>query len=143
MNCALPSELLGRQRTDWAAIAREALESFALHARERRINLKAELDCATLTGDPERLLQVATNLIGNAVLLEVSDNGPGISSEDLPQIFDRFYRGDKSRTGNNGSGLGLAIARSVVEAHNGVIEVSSAPGQGATFTVTLPAGIVS
>jgi len=105
--------------------------------------LKAELDCATLTGDPERLLQVATNLIGNAVLLEVSDNGPGISSEDLPQIFDRFYRGDKSRTGNNGSGLGLAIARSVVEAHNGVIEVSSAPGQGATFTVTLPAGIVS
>jgi signal transduction histidine kinase len=156
-------EQIGQQQTDWACIAREAVEMFAGTARERGMELKLALDPARLTGDPERLLQVATNLIGNAIqftpyggtvtirtqaragsaVLEVSDTGPGISSEALPYIFDRFYRGDKSRTGDKGSGLGLSIARAAVEAHSGNIQVSSKPGQGATFTVSVPASVVS
>ncbi len=71
------------------------------------------------------------------VLLHVKDNGRGIATEDLPHIFDRFYRGDKSRTHTGESGLGLAIARSIVEAHHGTIRVVSAPGQGAEFTISL------
>lgn len=117
---------------------------------------------APVHADPDKLKQVVLNLVDNAlryspegssVLLsvvndpltrqariEVQDTGPGISPEDLPHIFDRFYRGDVSRaraTGN--SGLGLAIARAIVQAHGGMIEAQSAPGMGALFRVTLPA----
>jgi signal transduction histidine kinase len=73
------------------------------------------------------------------ILLAVSDTGPGIPAEDLPHIFERFYRGDKSRTVSNGNaGLGLAISKAIVEAHGGTIEVSSNPDVGTTFTVVLP-----
>ena len=72
-------------------------------------------------------------------MLTVSDTGPGISDEDLPHVFERFYRGDKSRTASNGNaGLGLAISKAIVEAHGGTIDVSSQPGTGTTFTVILP-----
>jgi len=67
----------------------------------------------------------------------VRDTGSGISPEDLPHIFDRFYRGDKSRQGSGESGLGLAIAKSIVEAHGGTLTVESAPGKGSVFTVRL------
>ena len=70
--------------------------------------------------------------------LVVKDNGRGIAAEDLPFIFDRFYRGDPSRPQNGESGLGLAIAKSIVEAHGGTISASSALGQGAAFTIHLP-----
>jgi signal transduction histidine kinase len=74
-------------------------------------------------------------------VVSVSDTGEGISSEDLPHIFDRFYRGDKSRSRKTGgSGLGLAIAREIVRAHGGEISATSAPGDGATFFVTIPLG---
>lgn len=70
----------------------------------------------------------------------VRDSGEGISAEDLPYIFDRFWRGDRSRSpaGGAGGGLGLAIARQLVQAHGGKIEVESAPGQGTTFLIELP-----
>ncbi|MFN2208170.1 MAG: sensor histidine kinase [Candidatus Promineifilaceae bacterium] len=108
--------------------------------------------------DPERMAQVLNNLVGNAlrhtprdgritlsaagkngaVTLAVADTGQGISAEDLPYIFNRFYRGDQARQQNGESGLGLAIARSIVQAHGGKISVDSTVGDGTTFTITLP-----
>ena len=112
----------------------------------------------TVAADPEALKQVVTNLAQNALkyapgaeqrwsvfqtdgraAIRVQDTGPGISRQDLPHIFERFYRGEKARDRSaGGSGLGLAIAKSIVEAHQGTIEASSEPGQGATFTAWLP-----
>src|SRR5213082_515437 len=112
----------------------------------------------TVTADPEALKQVVTNLAQNALkyapgaeqrwsvftadgraAIRLQDTGPGISRQDLPHIFERFYRGEKARDRSaGGSGLGLAIARSIIEAHQGTIEAASEPGQGATFTAWLP-----
>ena len=112
----------------------------------------------TVRADPEALKQVVTNLAQNALkyapgaeqhwsvfqadgraAIRLQDTGPGISRQDLPHIFERFYRGDKARDRSmGGSGLGLAIAKSIVEAHQGTIEAASEPGQGATFTAWLP-----
>jgi signal transduction histidine kinase len=128
-------------------------------AESRGITLVVEGgDVPPVMVDPDRLLQVLGNLVSNAlrhtgtggrvalsavrsngqVLLRVQDTGPGIPTEDLPYIFDRFYRGDKSRSSDGASGLGLAIARSLVEAHGGRITVENVPGGGAQFSVSLP-----
>lgn len=79
----------------------------------------------------------------NSVLFTVRDSGPGIDPADLPYVFDRFYRADKSRTrSSGGAGLGLAIAKGIVEAHGGTIRVESALGQGSTFLFTVPVAII-
>jgi signal transduction histidine kinase len=71
----------------------------------------------------------------------VSDTGQGIPAEDLPHIFDRFYRADRSRTrSSGGTGLGLAIAKQIVAAHGGTIAASSTDGQGTTISIALPVG---
>ena len=115
----------------------------------------------TIIGDIGRLDQVLSNLMANAlrhtpsggeitlraesieggVRMTVRDTGQGIPPEDLPYVFDRFWRGDRSRShaGGAGSGLGLAIARQLVSAHSGRISAESQPGQGTTFTIELPA----
>lgn len=130
-----------------------------LAAQQRGISLKvvAIPELPNVTVDPERMAQVFDNLVNNAfrytpaggeielsakmesgsVQLAVRDTGSGISAEDQPHIFDRFYRGDTSRQENGESGLGLAIAKSIIEAQGGTITVESAPGQGAVFTIRL------
>lgn len=127
-----------------------------------RIRLKlGEIDQVLIFGDRDRLKQVLLNLVGNAInytpaggdvvvglakegsraRITVSDSGTGISPEDLPFIFERFYRGEKSRTrgkDGKGYGLGLSIAYWIVRNHEGLIEVSSQLGSGTTFCVWLP-----
>ncbi len=132
-------------------------------ATQQEINLQIRLspDLPEISADPDRLRQVIGNLMENAlrhtpaggtitllaepdanphyVHLVITDTGPGIPPEDLPHVFERFYRGDKSRHRHNGgSGLGLAIARGIVQAHNGRIYAESQPGQGASFHIVLP-----
>ena len=128
---------------------------------EDKVRLKlTDIDLATVSGDRDRLKQVLINLASNAIQytpaggdvylslskvgdvarIVVRDTGPGIPTQDLPHIFDRFYRGEKSRTRSktSGFGLGLSIAYFIVEAHGGRIEVDSHEGQGTTFALYLP-----
>lgn len=87
---------------------------------------------------PDGEIRISSARAGDKVAVRVSDNGRGIAPEDLPHIFERFYRADRARQAG-GSGLGLAIARWIVEEHGGEIAVESAPGRGTVFTVTVPA----
>jgi heavy metal sensor kinase len=126
-----------------------------------RVNVTTQVeDGLVLAADPDRIKQVLLNLIDNAIKhtpdggkvtieanrsysgfarIAVSDTGVGIQESELPQVFERFYRVDKSRSrANGGSGLGLSIAASIVQAHNGRITVSSKVGEGTTFDVYLP-----
>jgi two-component system sensor histidine kinase MprB len=136
-------------------VVREAVERSRRHAGWVGSDnpLRIELTPIVLPGVPARLGRAVNNLIDNAVKysppglpveirlagarLTVRDHGPGISAEDLPHIFDRFYRGAESR-GRPGSGLGLAIVRQVVEQHGGTIAATPAPGGGTLMTVHLP-----
>ena len=146
---------------DLARVTGEVIDLLRPLAEERKITLRSELAAAECLGDSERLAQVITNLVSNAlyhhrpggevdittrrdeagVTLIVADNGPGIPPEHLPHIFERFYRADTARTTSHGhTGLGLAISKAIVEAHTGTIGVESSPGAGARFTVRLPSG---
>jgi signal transduction histidine kinase len=151
-------EQLKRMNFDLSNIARDCVELIRPLADERGVKIISELAPLEITGDSERIAQVVTNLLANAIhynvpdgemrvklepqdgmaVLTVSDTGAGISEEDLPRVFERFYRADKSRS-TGGNGLGLAISKAVVEAHGGTIEVSSEENTGTTFTVRLPA----
>jgi signal transduction histidine kinase len=141
------------------ALLERVVARHAVTGSQRQIDLQinAANNLPQVNVDVERMSQVLDNLIlnafrytpeggcvllgavliGDTIQITVKDNGRGIAEEDLPHIFDRFYRGDKSRPHNGESGLGLAIAKSIVEAHGGKIEVESAPGQGAQFTISL------
>jgi len=140
-------------------IAGDAVDLLSTLAAEHGISLIGEFDPATCMGHPEQLSQVVVNLVTNAIrynapggtvlvrtasqprciLLTVSDTGQGIARDDIPHLFERFYRADKARSGNvTGAGLGLAITREIVQAHGGKIEVSSELGNGSLFTVCFP-----
>jgi signal transduction histidine kinase len=144
-------------------LLQQAQAAFAHQAAQKGVTLRveAERNLPAVNGDEVRLLQVLSNLVSNAlrytpeggqivlgatvngerqVALTVRDTGPGIAPDDLPFIFNRFYRADKARATESGeSGLGLAIAKALAEAHGGALTVQSAPGQGSTFTLQLPA----
>ncbi len=93
-----------------------------------------------VTRPPADVWPCASGAPAEKAQIQVSDTGSGIAPEDLPHVFDRFYRGDKSRSRRGGgAGLGLAIARQLVAAHGGQIEVDSVIGDGTTFTIWLPA----
>jgi signal transduction histidine kinase len=145
------------EKENATSIVEEAIELHAPMARERGVTLESSGPAGTvfINGDRLRLLQVLGNLIGNAlrftteggritVRLEaeeqarvvrfvVEDTGTGITPEHLPHIFEQYWKGDAK-----GTGLGLYIARSIVRAHGGDIDVTSTPGQGASFSFTIP-----
>ncbi|MDP2936005.1 MAG: ATP-binding protein [Dehalococcoidia bacterium] len=156
---------LHRSRTDLAVLARQSCDKMAPQAQEKGIalNMTAAQDALEVEIDVDRINQVMANLLSNALrhtpsggqirvsveqvregpslclIVSVSNTGPGISREDLPYIFDRFYRADRSRSrSTGGTGLGLAIVKQLVEAHGGRVWVESQPGHGATFRFTLP-----
>jgi signal transduction histidine kinase len=129
-------------------------------AEEKHVSLTADgTDPVEVDADPSRLKQVVVNLLDNAVkytpeggevsvsvtqrdghaVLEVADTGLGISADDLPHVFERFYRADKARSRQlGGTGLGLSIVRSICLAHGGRVTVNSTEGRGSLFRVELP-----
>jgi len=152
--------LLDLRPDDLRAAVESAVEQAQPAARRRRIDLHLTLPDAPLRvrHDPQRIGQVVTNLVGNAIKftppggrvdvsvatngngarIDVTDTGTGIDADELPKIFDRFYRGSRANEARgSGSGLGLAIVRSIVDMHHGTIAVDSKLGVGSRFTVLL------
>ncbi|HEY9517550.1 MAG TPA: hybrid sensor histidine kinase/response regulator [Gemmatimonadaceae bacterium] len=141
------------------ALLDETREQFAPQALANEVTLTCDIapGLPPAIGDRDRLTQVLSNIIGNAlkftparghvelrahpsegfVRISVEDSGPGINTDHLPRIFDRFWQAD--RTSNSGTGLGMTIAKGIVEAHGGRIWVESVVGRGATFHFTVPA----
>ena len=160
---------LARQPVDLLSLAGDAVHDARLLAPARTVDLSVQAGAAFLViGDEPRLRQVIGNLMSNAlthtpdgtpievsigsgtldprlpssspaVTLDVTDHGPGMTTEQAHRVFERFYRTDQARTrATGGSGLGLAIVNALVSAHGGVASVRTAPGKGATFRIALP-----
>ncbi len=148
-----------REKIDLTGLVREACELFGTTAEDRGLTLSCNVpERCVIAGDARMIQRLLSNLLDNAikytsaggqvevslspsegrsVTLTVKDTGVGISAEDLPRIFERFYRGDRSRS-ESGTGLGLSLARAIARAHGGDITVESRPSGGSVFTATLP-----
>ncbi|MBU0605428.1 MAG: HAMP domain-containing protein, partial [Candidatus Omnitrophica bacterium] len=150
-----------RKKLDLSLIIQGVANNIRKLADEKHIEISlSQNDNMGIKGDEEQLKQMFLNLLDNAVKytpengkvtvtarrekenlrIKVQDTGRGIAGDRIERVFDRFYRADKSRTGQ-GFGLGLSIVKSVVDAHNGKIKIESSPGQGASFIISLPAGL--
>jgi len=152
---------LQKQTVEPGSLVQQVSDRMHLSAQEKNIILETDIasDLPPVQVDPERLMQVMTNLVDNAIRyntngsrvivavrpakghieLSVSDNGPGIPPEDIPHLFERFWRAEKSRNrATGGSGLGLAIVKQLIEAHHGEVQVESQTGSGTRFTIRLP-----
>jgi signal transduction histidine kinase len=155
-----PELLVDKARVDVGAVARQRAAAQADFFRAKGIAFERDARPVAVHADASRLEQIVDNLLSNALrytdaggavrlrvsrrganaVLEVSDTGIGITPDELPRVFDRFWRSDRSRSrATGGSGIGLAVVRELVEAHAGDVEVESAPGRGTLFRVTLPA----
>jgi signal transduction histidine kinase len=153
--------LLRRELCDLSDLVRRALDLYHDVADAKGVSLEAgELSAVQVLADPVRIQQVAANLIDNAVkytpaggrvtvdvdavddraVLRVRDTGQGIAAAELPRIWDRLFRGDRSRH-ERGLGLGLSLVRAIAVAHGGTVDVTSRLGHGSTFTVTLPRSV--
>jgi signal transduction histidine kinase len=159
---------LYREPVNLTSLVSQVMDEMALRAEKAGITLAQDLNpgLPRLSADPGSLHTVLVNLVDNAlqytgtggqvtvstfadaelrnVVVQVADTGSGIPAEDLPHIFERFYRADKAHSrrtavAGSGAGLGLAIARDIVEEHGGVISAASGPGEGTTITIRLPA----
>jgi two-component system, OmpR family, sensor kinase len=151
-----------REPVAMEALVRGVAERLSLRAAEKQIQVEVDIGrLPQVVGDGDRLAQVFTNLLDNAlqytppgasvrvharseageIWVSVEDSGPGIPADELPRLFERFYQVDKARpkAGGRGVGLGLAISREIVQAHGGKLTAESAPGKGSRFTVRLPA----
>jgi two-component system sensor histidine kinase BaeS len=148
---------LTRAHRDLATIAAEAADSLSRRFEAASVTLDRELAEAPVVADERWLHQVVTNLLGNALkftpaggrvtvrtgqtgpdaVLTVTDTGVGIPADELPHVFERFWRG-QAAAGTSGSGIGLAIAAELARAHGGALAAASQPGQGTTLTLTLP-----
>jgi len=149
-----------KKSVDLAQLAQHAIDMFAAQAREKNISLALEKGNGdfTIELDPQRTEQVIGNLIGNAlryipeggkvwivlertaeaIRLEINDNGAGVPAEDLPFLFDRFWRKEKSRSrSSGGTGLGLAIAKQLIEAQGGKISAGNLPEGGLQVMIEL------
>jgi signal transduction histidine kinase len=154
---------LDKKAVDLTTIINETLEIYYYLAEEKQIMIQKYLPTTLLvTVDPDRMRQVLGNLIDNAIkytplggkiyiiaylsngnaIIKIKDTGIGISSEDLPKIWDRLYRADKSRS-QRGLGLGLSLVKAIIEAHGGRIEVISEPDKGSVFTIYVPSNLES
>ena len=152
-----------KERVDLGKIVEETASLLGSMAIERRVALTVSAEPVAVTGDPDRLRELVTNLLTNAIrynreggkvdvslasekeqaVLTVADTGIGIPEKDRPHLFERFYRVDKARSREaGGSGLGLAIAKWIVESHGGTISFSSRENAGTTFAVRLPIAII-
>ncbi len=144
---------------DLATLAEESLATLRILAEQQGIRLRHDLRPAPCVADPSQMLQVASNLLANAIqhnvrggdahittgaeegysFLRVSNSGPGLGEEDLSRVFERFHRADRSRNRKTGgAGLGLAIVKAIVDAHGGGITITSDPGVETVATVRLP-----
>ena len=151
--------VLNIERVGLSELIKNIVSSFENEFRSKKISLSVDLPELYMKADRDKIAQVFVNILSNALKytpeggeititatqgaleaqIRVTDTGIGISKEDLPYIFDRFYRADRSRSRiTGGSGIGLAIAKSLIEAHGGKISVNSEPGEGSEFTVALP-----
>ncbi len=148
-----------RDSCDLAEIVGGVVDMLRPLAAERQLSFDLGLQAVSCKGSAEQLGRAVTNLVTNAIhynrsggsvrvtlearpgsaVLSVADTGQGIAPEDIPHVFERFYRADRARSNPSGrTGLGLAITKAIVEAHGGTIGVVSEPGAGSTFTVCLP-----
>jgi two-component system sensor histidine kinase BaeS len=155
-----PGVLLNVEPVDLAEVAAGQMSAFADRFADKGIALRSHLQPAVVDGDPQRLGQIVVNLLSNALrytnagghvdlvvrrtgseaVLEVADTGIGIAADDLPQVFSRFWRGERSRSrATGGAGIGLSIVQALVHAHGGRITVESAVGVGSVFRVAIPA----
>jgi two-component system phosphate regulon sensor histidine kinase PhoR len=151
---------LAQQPVEMASVLADAVDRLRSQAEKQELTLTVDIaaDLPPIIGDGERLARAVVNLLHNAVkftpaggsvhvwaglvesavVVKVIDSGVGVAPEDLPRIFERFYKSDRARA-SGGTGLGLAVVKHIVEAHGGTVSAESEPGRGSTFSFSIPA----